>query len=148
LSNTETLDVDIYLEKVAGITLEKDRVLARELYSQVQYAQNFLELGLEEIRDIPECHDYSALRIIGESCPIAILYCPNDHWAPLSHMNDIIKAKRANLLPKTIFVTNERRLLHGFVVYPQMVNYVVSFVLEEVRKAIIKNDKNIILSKL
>jgi len=128
--------VDLYLEKVANIPHEKDRKLARELYSQTKYAQNFLELGTEEIREIPEIYDYAALRLIGESCPINILYCRQDHWAPLSHMNDIKESQKSNLIPKSISVEYNDQLLHGFVVYPEMITPVVDFVLKSVKNII------------
>ena len=125
--------VDLYMEKVASMPLAKDRKLAIDLYSQPQYIRNFFNLGCEEIREIPEVFDLSALQIIGESCPTSILYSPhNDHWAPLSHMEEIIQAKKENSLPANITVEYDKNIVHGFVVFPEMVRSVVHFVVKSV----------------
>jgi Uncharacterised conserved protein (DUF2305). len=53
--------VDLYLEKVAGVSLLEDRELARGLLCNPYYAKNFITLGMEEIRDLPETNDVSKL---------------------------------------------------------------------------------------
>ncbi len=120
--------VDLYMEKVAGIPNEKDRNLAKELYMQPQYAHNFFELGTEEIREVPEVHDEGALRVIGMFCPTSILYCANDHWAPLSHMEEM---KKMNFLDSmNISFSYCDQIEHGFIVFPDMVPHVVDFVIQ------------------
>jgi hypothetical protein len=51
--------VDLYLEKVAGVSLLEDRELARGLLCNPYYAKNFITLGMEEIRHVPEKNDVS-----------------------------------------------------------------------------------------
>jgi hypothetical protein len=51
--------VDGFLEHIAGMSLLEDRELARELFTNDEYVENHLQLGLEEIRHIPENHDVS-----------------------------------------------------------------------------------------
>ena len=123
-----------------------DRKLARELYSQPLYARNFLKLGTEEIREIPEVHDINGMRIIGNQCTTSILYCPGDHWAPLFHMHDIIQCKNDNMLPSNINVNVNKNLVHGFIVFPEMILEVVYFVLNSIRSY--NGELNEIQSKL
>lgn len=83
---------------------------------------------------MPEVHDEEALRLISMFCPTSILYCPNDHWAPLSHMNELLESQRRNKIPNNIKVMlwcNE--IVHGFVVFPKMIPSVVDFVVESMR---------------
>lgn len=51
--------VDVYLKHVAGVSIVEDRELARGLLCNPEYAENFITLGMEEIRDVPEKHDVS-----------------------------------------------------------------------------------------
>jgi hypothetical protein len=143
--------IDLYLQKVSNIPLEKDRTLARELYSQPTYARNFLELGSEEIREVPEIQDDNAMRVIGKFCPTAILYCPNDHWAPLFHMHDIKQAQREKRLPANITVECNEDILHGFIVFPKMIPTVVDFIIKSVTNmniSMMGDDESMIRSKL
>ena len=138
--------IDLYLEKVGLMSQPNDRKLARELYSQPLYARNFLKLGTEEIREIPEVHDINGMRIIGNQCTTSILYCPGDHWAPLFHMHDIIQCKNDNMLPSNINVNVNKNLVHGFIVFPEMILEVVYFVLNSIRSY--NGELNEIQSKL
>ena len=138
--------VDLYMEKVAGMPLEKDRKLAIDLYTQPRYVSNFLTLGTEEIRDLPHVHDLAAMRIIGNSCPTSILYCLNDHWAPLFHMDDIVQAQKDSLLPGNITVECNKNMEHGFIVFPDSVLDVVNFVIRSVRS--VKDENQTLISKL
>lgn len=123
--------IDLYMEKVASMPQAKDRQLAIDLYSQPPYIRNFLNLGTEEIREVPEIFDLPALQIIGESCPTSILYSPNqDHWAPLFHMEEIIRLKKEGSLPANITAGYDESIVHGFVVFPEMVQSVVDFVVK------------------
>ncbi len=140
--------VDLYLEKIGGIPEEKDRKLARELYSQSTYAHNFLILGTEEIREIPEVHDLHAMRSIGKVCPTSILYCSEDHWAPIFHMDDIIQAKKQNFLPSNISVELNEKMVHGFTVNPEMIPAVVDFVVNSIISFKVLGGVNVTRSKL
>jgi len=57
--------VDVYLEHVAGVSMVEDRELARGLLCNPEYAANFITLGMEEIRDVPERYDVSATKNFG-----------------------------------------------------------------------------------
>lgn len=140
--------VDLYLEKIGGMPQEKDRKLVRELYSQSAYAHNFLILGTEEIREIPEVHDLHAMKSIGKVCPTSILYCPGDHWAPVIHMDDIIQAKKQNCLPSNISVEFNEKMVHGFIVFPEMIPAVVDCVVNSIISFKRPGDVNVTRSKL
>ncbi len=127
--------IDSYLEKVQKIPKEKDRKYVRELYLQPAYARNFLALGLEEVRDVPELHDEAAMKIIGNVCPMSILYCKKDTWAPYEHMETIAQAQKAKRLPKSICLEYNSNVLHKFIVIPDMIPLVVDFVLRSVTSA-------------
>ena len=51
--------LDAYLEHVAGVGLDEDRKLAKGLMTNHDYTENFLRLGLEEIRDVPQTPEVS-----------------------------------------------------------------------------------------
>mmetsp|Transcript_21670 Transcript_21670/g.30373 ORF Transcript_21670/g.30373 Transcript_21670/m.30373 type:complete len:290 (+) Transcript_21670:3-872(+) len=51
--------VNNLMKDVAQISDSRDRKLAWDLYKQPKFIKNFLELGLEEIREVPELHDVS-----------------------------------------------------------------------------------------
>ena len=52
--------IDAYLNKTLGIHDYEGRELALNLVCQPVFAKNFLELGLEELREVPERYDVSA----------------------------------------------------------------------------------------
>uniref|UniRef100_A0A7S2UIV0 AB hydrolase-1 domain-containing protein n=1 Tax=Attheya septentrionalis TaxID=420275 RepID=A0A7S2UIV0_9STRA len=127
--------IDVYMERMAGVEDAKGRQLAIDIAQQPTFAKNFLMLGTEEIRDIPEVHDEAALRIIGRECSTAMLFCGGpDMWAPESHMDDLKESKRRGTIPPNIHLEYKEELLHGFVVFPTMVEPVVSFCLRAILK--------------
>ncbi len=125
--------VDSYLRNIASIQKENDRRLAREIYSQPTYLQNFFELGAEEIRDLPEIHDEAAMRVIAEVCPTSILYCANDHWAEVSHLRAIKEGQRDKRIPTNIHLEFNKDLVHAFIVNPEMIPPVVAFIMRSVK---------------
>mmetsp|Transcript_13628 Transcript_13628/g.25598 ORF Transcript_13628/g.25598 Transcript_13628/m.25598 type:complete len:381 (-) Transcript_13628:5328-6470(-) len=130
--------VDLYLEKVAGMSVLEDRELARGLLCNPTYAKNFITLGMEEIRDVPEKSDNAALNIIGKICPMFILYCGRpDQWAPKNHMDDLNKDISHGKLPNNNALIMEYNddLIHSFIVYPHMVEPVVTFICNSVSKS-------------
>ena len=56
--------LDAYLEHVAGGGLDEDRKLAKGLLTNHEYTENFLRLGLEEIRDVPQTTEVSSFNAI------------------------------------------------------------------------------------
>lgn len=125
--------IDFYMERVAGVEDPKGRQLAIDIVQQPTFAKNFLMLGTEEVRDIPEVHDEAALRIIGQECSTAMLFCGGpDMWAPEFHMKDLKELKRRGTIPSNIHLEYKEELLHGFVVFPTMVEPVVSFCLRAI----------------
>jgi hypothetical protein len=133
-----TAMVNIYLEQIAGVSLVEDRELARGLLINPDFARNFLTLGFEEIRDVPGSHDFAAMNLIGRFCSQYIFFCGDkinaDQWCPQQHMEELEKAKTANLIPHNIFMKCEENLLHAFVVYPEMVGVVVDYVCDSVKQ--------------
>ena len=101
------------------------------------YPRNFFELGTEELRDIPNEIDMSALRLLssyGQSSfhkpqnsesqpqsqqeyrPICILYAgDNDQWCPFFHGEEIRALQLANQLPRSIKTTKMSGLRHDYV---------------------------------
>jgi hypothetical protein len=75
----------------------------------------------------------AALRIIGQECSTAMLFCGGpDMWAPEFHLNDLKELKRRGTIPPNIHLEYMEELLHGFVVLPTMVEPVVSFCLRAI----------------
>lgn len=125
--------VDVYLEHIAGVSIVEDRELARGLMCNPAYAKNFITLGMEEIRDLPEQFDVAALRIISEHSPTHIFYCGGpDQWAPLNHYQELESKVKSGLLPKNIRTAYNDDLLHAFIVNPIMIPPVVDFILESI----------------
>ena len=99
------------------------------------YPRNFFELGLEEIRDIPNEIDVVAFRLLSsyrtrlsqkielrkqqqqqQHRPIFILYAgDNDQWCPSFHGEEIKALQSANLLPRSIRTTKMSGLRHDYV---------------------------------
>ena len=112
------------------------------------YAKNFITLGMEEIRDLPQQFDVAALRLISEHSPTHIFYCGGpDQWAPLNHRQELEHKVRNGLLPKNIRTAYNDDLLHAFIVNPKMVPPVVDFILDSIH-ASPENTKSIIRAKL
>ena len=121
--------LDKCLKYFAGVDDEEGRKLALELVCQPRMARNFLTLGMEEIRDVPERHDDESLRIIGRHCPTAMLFCGGpDHWAPHFHLEELEALRKEGKLPKNIYTEYMDDLVHDFVVHVEMVKPVVDFI--------------------
>ena len=68
------------------------------------------------------------MRIIGEVCPTAILFCGGpDHWAPSLHIKDLKKLQNQGKIPPNIYTEYIDELVHDFVVHPDMISPVISF---------------------
>ena len=125
--------IDSYLERIEGMSLIEDRELARGLICNHEYAENFLKLGSEEIREVPELHDAAAMRLIGKFCSTYILYCGGpDQWAPKSFMKDIQAGVASGSLPENIHTDYQENLCHGFIVYPRMIGPAVDFIYKSI----------------
>jgi len=121
--------LDKCLKYFAGVDDDEGRKLALELVCQPRMAQNFLTLGMEEIRDVPERHDDESLRIIGRHCATAMLFCGGpDHWAPHFHIEELEDLRKEGKLPKNIYTEYRGDLVHDFVVHKEMVGPVVDFI--------------------
>lgn len=74
-----------------------------------------------------------ALRLIGNTCPTAILFggCP-DQWAPLSHMKKIEELKSKAVISNVECVYMEE-LTHDFIVHPHMIEPVIQFCLDQIK---------------
>lgn len=104
------------------------------------YPRTFFELGTEELRDIPNEIDMSALRLLSsyrqssspkpancesqrkrhrrkqENRPICILYAgDNDQWCPFFHGEEIRALQSRNQLPRSIRTTKMSGLRHDYV---------------------------------
>ena len=118
--------LDKCLEYFAGVDDKEGRQLALELVCQPRMAHNFLTLGMEEIRDVPERHDDESLRIVGRHCPTAMLFCGGpDHWAPHFHLEELEALRKEGKLPNNIYTEYKENLVHDFVVHVEMVEPVV-----------------------
>lgn len=142
------------LEHIAGMSLSDDRRIAIDLFQNHEYVKNHLELGLEEIREIPECHDMAALELLSKYCPMFILYAGGpDQWAPESHMQELKNGIATGVLPDNIKLQYNENLLHDFIVRQGMTQPTVEFVLNSINRlgpwtevALKKDD--ILISKL
>ena len=121
--------LDKCLKYCAGVDDDEGRKLALELVCQPRMAQNFLTLGMEEIRDVPERHDDESLRIIGKHCPTAMLFCGGpDHWAPHFHLEELEALRKEGKLPNNIYTEYRDNLVHDFVVHVEMLEPVADFI--------------------
>ncbi|CAJ1963311.1 unnamed protein product [Cylindrotheca closterium] len=90
LYSTESLNA--LLENFQVYQDAKGRDLAAHLLlQQPHYARNFFELGTEEIRDVPFAMDRTCMKQITRHCPLILLYCANDQWAPYEHTPEILE---------------------------------------------------------
>ena len=124
------------------------------------YPRNFFELGTEEIRDIPNEIDATAFLLLSsyrssllrgtknsnrqhkrstmeeEYRPISILHAgDNDQWSPSFHGDELVKLQSANILPRSIKMTNISGLRHDYVCQGQPVrskvnDWIISNILE------------------
>jgi len=69
------------------------------------------------------------MRIIGKWSPTFLLFCGGlDQWAPKFHMHEISAGIADGSLPKNMTLEYNDNLVHGFIVYPEMVEPVVNFI--------------------
>lgn len=134
--------LDFCMKNFSNIPDEEDRKLAMGLVTQPSMATNFLTLGCEELRDIPETEDMAAMRIIGQKCQTCMLYCgAPDQWAPFSHIADIQDLQKKGSIPENISITYMKELLHAFIIYPNMIPSVLDFVIQSVQKNVTSADQ-------
>mmetsp|Transcript_24787 Transcript_24787/g.72613 ORF Transcript_24787/g.72613 Transcript_24787/m.72613 type:complete len:368 (-) Transcript_24787:224-1327(-) len=126
--------IDFYLKQFARVDDDEGRELAVKLVRQPVFARSFLELGLEEIREVPERHDDVALRIIGKKVDTFMLFCGGpDQWAPHFHLEDLNALRCQGKIPSNIYTAYFDNLIHDFIVHPEMVLPVVDFCIKSIR---------------
>ena len=125
------------LDQILFKSVPEGRDLAIDLLTQPQMATNFLRLGIQEIRDLPQSQpDIHAFQYL-HNISIHMLYCGGpDHWAPPFHITDILKQQCSN-----VYITYMDQLLHGFVVFPHMIPPVVNFTIQSIQKHQTSNNK-------
>jgi len=117
-----TLPVHVLDTLIKGdIRCENGRKITINLLQQPHFGRNFFELGMEEVRDLPEIPDVSGFRIIGQHCPICILFVGNDKWARNFHIDNIKELQAKGIAPKNIYMSYLPHLVHDYVVRPEMV---------------------------
>ena len=109
------------------------RRITVDLLQQPHFGRNFFELGMEEVRDLPEIPDVCALRVIGEYCPTCILYVGNDKWAPRFHSQELKDLQAKGVIPHNIYTTYLPHVVHDYVVRPAMVPPVDDFCFEAIQ---------------
>lgn len=72
---------------------------------------------------------------IAKYCPIELLYCGDDHWAPECHLEDLRDLQGQSLIPKNVSFTYLPELRHDYVSYNHMVSTVHGWCLESIRRA-------------
>ena len=121
------------------IQCDNGRKIAVDLLQQPHFGRNFLELGSEEVRDVPEVPDVHAYRIIGSQCPLAILFAGQDNWAPEFHMTDILTLQAKGVIPSSsIHCTYLPHLVHDFPVRPPMVVDVNKFCMDTIESQVLR----------
>jgi pimeloyl-ACP methyl ester carboxylesterase len=108
------------------------RDVAVDLVRQPKFARNFFQLGLEEVRILPQTYDVSGLQILGEQCSVHILNAGNDHWSPESHMVDLLELRDQKRIPSTVSVQYEPSLRHDFVSHVDQIPVVVEFCVDRI----------------
>mmetsp|Transcript_3297 Transcript_3297/g.6407 ORF Transcript_3297/g.6407 Transcript_3297/m.6407 type:complete len:375 (+) Transcript_3297:82-1206(+) len=126
--------LDKCMKYLAGVDDDEGRQLALKLVCQPRMAKNFLTLGLEEIRKVPERHDDESLRILGRYCPTHMLFCGGpDQWAPHFHIEDLNRLRLDGKLPTNIQTEYFDSLVHDFIVHPEMLEPVIGFICRHIR---------------
>lgn len=129
-----TLPVHVLDTMLKGdIQCDNGRKITVDLLQQPHFGRNFLELGMEEVRDLPETIDACAFRTIGKHCPISILFVGNDKWARNFHIRDIQGMQSRGVIPKNIHTTYLPHLVHDYVVRPEMVVDVDDFCFQSIQ---------------
>mmetsp|Transcript_23709 Transcript_23709/g.58117 ORF Transcript_23709/g.58117 Transcript_23709/m.58117 type:complete len:118 (-) Transcript_23709:1405-1758(-) len=113
----------------------------------------FFELGTEEIRDVPFAMDGTALRQITRHCPLIMLYCANDQWAPYEHVPEIqaYASKNHSSSSHPISIHYLPNLKHDFVSVDAMVPPVTECCLQAIQQCLGREsttDNGIIRSRL
>jgi len=73
------------------------------------------------------------MKIIGKYCPASILFCGGpDQWAPEFHLDEMSSDIANGSLPKNIILEYNDDLVHGFIVYPEMIEPVVNFICKSI----------------
>eukprot|EP00980_Cylindrotheca_fusiformis_P004258 scaffold918_cov126-Cylindrotheca_fusiformis.AAC.37 len=124
---------------------DKGRDLTAHLIRQPTFARNFFELGSEEIRDVPRDLDRAALHHISTQCPISMVYCNNDHWAPYEHVPEIQSLQSYLIHPITIHHLPSHK--HDFVSKDALVPPVMECCYQAIQQAL-KYPPNLIRSRL
>jgi pimeloyl-ACP methyl ester carboxylesterase len=114
---------------------DEGRQIATSLIRQPAFVHNFFRLGLEELRDVPQVVDASALRVLG-SCPTALLFAENDFWCPESLIQEIASLQQRREIPSNISITQLPQLQHDFVSQTDQTPLVVDFCIGEIRKVV------------
>jgi len=142
--------LDRLLERFLAIDGAGDRELVIELYRQPAFVRNMLELGLREIRELPKIHDHASLRLLGNHCDTAMLFCGGpDKWAPAFHLDELLESQRKGVIPSNIDIEYKEKLLHDFIVHQEMIPSVIAFVVGAVMKEPSKRKyDNDLISKL
>jgi pimeloyl-ACP methyl ester carboxylesterase len=131
--------VDLLLNKLHVYQDDKGRDLAAHLVREPTFARNFFELGTEEIRDVPFYLDRAALRQLSAHCPISMVYCDNDQWAPYEHVPEIQQQK--SLHPISIHHLPTHK--HDFVGLDDMVPPVMECCYQAIQQSIVKRSRPI-----
>jgi len=118
--------IDIYLNKVMRLNCENGRRIALDVFMNDKMARNHLVLGFEEIRELSECSNDVAFRIL-ESIQTSILFCVNDQWAPESHLNDLQYMQSQSQIPNNIHMDYMLKIQHDFVVHTEQIDPVVEY---------------------
>lgn len=115
------------------VTCPNGRRITVNLLQQPHFGRNFFELGLEEVRDLPQVPDVCGMRMIAQHCPTCILYVGRDKWAPQFHIQDLQALQAKGVLPPNIYTTYLPMLVHDYVVRPHMVPPVDDFVSDAIQ---------------
>lgn len=152
--------LEFYLKNGAGVEDEEGLLIARSLITSRAMARNFLRLGMEELRDVPQSLDEPGIRhllrggsgtseVKHDSTKLAFLYCGGlnenqDQWCDAtSHIRsveDFIKREAQRNGSFSMIVKNNisyqhlETLQHDFVVHPEMVPPVINFCTENIQK--------------
>ena len=117
-----------WVESFAPYQDPTGKTLTAHLLRQPAFVNNFFELGTEEIRDVPMQVDMSSLRQITSKCPLSMLYCSHDQWAPYERIEDIP-------YNPNISIQYFPNLIHAFVGCNDMVPPVVEWCLRRIQDA-------------
>lgn len=99
------------------------------------FVRNFLILGLEEIRDVPQEMDTCGWQFLLSKCrQISLLNAGNDQWSTKDQIEELLNWKRESKI-ENLFIRHEPSLQHDFVSVPQQISTVVDFIVEQMSKS-------------